>query len=503
MLSARRDDGLSARSIRDGVIALGPVDSDADLPTGWRDDQEPGRYRATSTGDRTRFQYAATAQPWKRFVHPERALLIRSRRTGRSIAIDDDPAGEQALAFVGIRSCDLVALHRLDVVLGSDAGYRQRRTDLAIVAVACTAPAATCFCAAAGTGPRPGPDADVVLTELDDGTLLATAQTELGHELIASCTGAEAATPSELAHAGALIDGCASSQTRHLDSADIGRAAAQLDHAGWNDVAERCLTCGNCTMVCPTCFCTSVEDRTSVADDSVERWQRWDSCFSLDFSHVHGGSVRTSASSRYRQWYTHKLVTWHDQFGSSGCVGCGRCITWCPTGIDITAGGHPMSAASSERGDAEAIAGELRTHPLFGALVAEFRDLVAECASPTAFAAGERLLSAGDPADHFWLIGSGRVDVEIHGSAHGTLTIQRLGPGDLVGVSWIAPPFRSEFDATAKEAGRGLRFDARCLRTKCSDEPALGHELYRGFAGLLRDRLHATRLQLLDLYEGH
>ena len=89
-------------------------------------------------------------------------------------------------------------------------------------------------------------------------------------------------------------------------------------------------------MVCPTCFCTTVEDGTDLAGESAERTRRWDSCFTIDFSYVHGGSVRLRSRSRYRQWMTHKLATWIDQFGSSGCVGCGRCITWCPVAIDIT-----------------------------------------------------------------------------------------------------------------------------------------------------------------------
>ena len=111
---------------------------------------------------------------------------------------------------------------------------------------------------------------------------------------------------------------------------------ANLEHPRWEEVAGRCLTCGNCTMVCPTCFCTSVEDTSDLAGVSAERSRRWDSCFTMDFSYIHGGSVRASPKSRYRQWMTHKLATWWDQFGSSGCVGCGRCITWCPVGIDIT-----------------------------------------------------------------------------------------------------------------------------------------------------------------------
>ncbi len=109
-----------------------------------------------------------------------------------------------------------------------------------------------------------------------------------------------------------------------------------LEHPRWDDVAGRCLSCANCTMVCPTCFCTSVEDASDLTGDEASRSRRWDSCFTMDFSYIHGGSVRPSTKSRYRQWLTHKLSTWHDQFGSSGCVGCGRCITWCPVGIDIT-----------------------------------------------------------------------------------------------------------------------------------------------------------------------
>jgi len=104
----------------------------------------------------------------------------------------------------------------------------------------------------------------------------------------------------------------------------------------WDDVASRCLTCGNCTMVCPTCFCTSTSEVTDLTGQHAERWMEWASCFELDFTFVHEGPVRQSGPSRYRHWLTHKLSSWHDQFGSSGCVGCGRCIAWCPTGIDIT-----------------------------------------------------------------------------------------------------------------------------------------------------------------------
>jgi len=138
-------------------------------------------------------------------------------------------------------------------------------------------------------------------------------------------------------HAARLLDHTTRHMGRRLDTRGIKELLYRnYEHPQWDSVTERCLSCANCTMVCPTCFCTTVEDVTDLTGQHAERWRRWDSCFTVDFSYIHGGSVRATPRSRYRQWMTHKLATWIDQFGVSGCVGCGRCITWCPVGIDIT-----------------------------------------------------------------------------------------------------------------------------------------------------------------------
>ena len=141
----------------------------------------------------------------------------------------------------------------------------------------------------------------------------------------------------DLAAAAASVDRAAQQMGRAMDTHDIRDLLLDnLDHPRWDAVASRCLSCANCTLVCPTCFCSAVEDTTDLSGEEAERARVWDSCFSVDYSYIHGGSVRQSGRSRYRQWMTHKLGTWFDQFGTSGCVGCGRCITWCPVGIDIT-----------------------------------------------------------------------------------------------------------------------------------------------------------------------
>jgi formate hydrogenlyase subunit 6/NADH:ubiquinone oxidoreductase subunit I len=190
-----------------------------------------------------------------------------------------------------------------------------------------------------GTGPQVNHGFDLVLTELihqGSHSFLARAGSERGIDLLAELD-TTPATDENLKQAESGVEDAARQQVRHIDTVGIKELLYQnFEHPRWDNVAERCLTCANCTMVCPTCFCTTVEDVSDVTGDHAERWRHWDSCFTLSFSYIHGGSVRASAKSRYRQWMTHKLASWIDQFGTSGCVGCGRCITWCPVGIDIT-----------------------------------------------------------------------------------------------------------------------------------------------------------------------
>jgi sulfhydrogenase subunit beta (sulfur reductase) len=346
LLAALSDRGYEVigPTVRDGAILYEEIASTADLPEGLTDEQEGGTYRLRERDDDALFAYNVGPNSWKTHLFPATLTLWKGRR-GESGEISFEPEEEEKprYAFIGVRSCDLAAIGVQDkVFIGNgytDADYEARRRDAFIVAVNCSKAGNTCFCVSMDTGPKAKSGFDLALTELldDEGhRFLVEIGSEEGAEVLVEVTSTASADADEVA-AEAVSEECASQMGRELDTDGIKELLYRnMEHPRWDEVSERCLTCGNCTLVCPTCFCHTVEDVSDLAGEEAERTRQWDSCFTLDHSYTHGGSVRNSAPSRYRQWMTHKLATWIDQFGTSGCVGCGRCITWCPVAIDIT-----------------------------------------------------------------------------------------------------------------------------------------------------------------------
>jgi formate hydrogenlyase subunit 6/NADH:ubiquinone oxidoreductase subunit I len=330
-------------TMRDGAIVYDKLVSVEELPAGWTDEQDPGRYRLKRREDDALFGYVVGPQSWKKYLHRAEVRLWSAERQGGTFRIlNNEQKPPQPQAFLGVRACELAAIAVQDRVLLEDKYhdpiYVEHRRGAFIIAVQCTQAAATCFCASMGTGPQVSGGFDLVLTELlgaKGHRFLVSAGSDRGAEILDELKAVPAAEE-DRQEAKTKVEEAAH-QVRKLDAAGIKELLYEnFDHPRWDNVANRCLTCANCTMVCPTCFCTSVEDVTDITGDHAERWRRWDSCFTQSFSYIHGGSIRTSVKARYRQWMTHKLASWIDQFGSSGCVGCGRCITWCPVGIDIT-----------------------------------------------------------------------------------------------------------------------------------------------------------------------
>ncbi len=341
----RRGYTLVGPSLRDQAIVYDEIDSIHDLPAGWSDEQDGGAYRLRKRDDGALFGYVVGPHSWKKYLFPSRLRLWRAERAGDTFKVKGEPPEGKRHAFIGVRSCELHAIAIQDRVFLDGAHvdplYRQRREDAFLVAVQCGQAGGTCFCASMNTGPRADSGFDLALTEIIEGSpkrhyFVVESASERGEEVLAELP-SEQAGEHEVEAAEKASERARQQMGRSLDTDGLRELlAGNYENPRWQEVAERCLACSNCTMVCPTCFCTTVEDVTDLSGDVAERWRTWDSCFTQDFSYLHGGSVRSSTQSRYRQWITHKLSTWIDQFDSSGCVGCGRCITWCPVGIDIT-----------------------------------------------------------------------------------------------------------------------------------------------------------------------
>ena len=358
LLSALKERGyrILGPTLRDRAVVYDDIDAVADLPKGWTDEQDGGHYRLARRDDDALFGYAVGPHSWKKFLHPPIQKLWSAKRHAEDVQIETPPDHDARFAFIGVRSCEIAAIEIQDRVLIGDAyvdpHYRARREGNFIVAVNCGKAGGTCFCVSMQTGPKAKAGFDLALTELtgDEHLFLVEVGSDTGREVLATLP-SRAATDAEVRAAEAVVARTAESMGREMRADDLhDLLLANLEHPRWANVAERCLSCANCTMVCPTCFCTSVEDSSDLTGTESSRSRRWDSCFTMDFSYIHGGSVRSSTRSRYRQWMTHKLATWVDQFGSSGCVGCGRCITWCPVGIDITEEVRAIRGGEPRRG---------------------------------------------------------------------------------------------------------------------------------------------------------
>ena len=343
--------------VANGAVDMAPMTAADQLPVGMVVQQDAGTYRLMPSGDGQVFRYGAPARSCKPYFYPARERLFKAHKKGLSADYVEDAVEMPPTAYLGVRPCDLNAVTIQDNVFDSgdftDPRYAERRQAAFTVVADCTRAGGTCFCASMGSGPRAEAGFDLALTEFTDGEhhrFLVRAGSANGVDVMARLD-ARSADAADMAAADKAITAAAQSMGRVMVDGVAALLRDNLESPHWDDVAARCLACGNCTLVCPTCFCSAVEDTTNLTGEIAERWRAWDSCFSLAFSYIHGGSVREDGASRYRQWITHKLSFWEEQFGVSGCVGCGRCITWCPVGIDITEEARAIRAAMGGTAD--------------------------------------------------------------------------------------------------------------------------------------------------------
>jgi formate hydrogenlyase subunit 6/NADH:ubiquinone oxidoreductase subunit I len=342
-LLLKRDYKILGPTIRDGAIVCDELATVSQLPQGWTDEQEAATYRLKKRDDDAYFGYTLGPQAWKRYLHEPRKMFWAAEKDRNVFQINKDNPHRYKKAFLGVRPCELAAIAVMDKTMLDgpyrDSAYAALRADTLIIAVNCAEAGNTCFCVSMKTGPVANSGFDLAMTEIIESNkhcFVIEIGSDAGAE-IASSLKMAASKPDDIRAAEAIHTNTANQMGRQIDTKGVKELLERNhDNPRWDDVAKRCLSCANCTLVCPTCFCTSVEDTTDLTGKHAERWQKWDSCYTVDFSYIHGGSIRVSTKSRYRQWATHKFSSWQTQFGTFGCIGCGRCITWCPAAIDIT-----------------------------------------------------------------------------------------------------------------------------------------------------------------------
>lgn len=332
---------LIGPTLKDGVITYDTIDTPTDLPKGWQDEQAPGKYRLHKRKDNAYFGYNIGAKSFKDFLFPPRRKLFDVTYDGKPQVIA--PIRKKKLALIGVRACEIQAILIQDKVFNTppnhDPAYKQVREDSFIIGLNCHTTTSTCFCVSMNSGPEVTQGYDLVLSELikdNSHEFICRAGSDKGMEIINQLNGA-ALSLQHKEQEKHMIAHTAKQMGKTLDTSHIKEKLYQAhDSKQWEAIAQKCLNCGNCTMACPTCFCSSDEHDSNLEQNQASVTRVWESCFTKDHSYIHDSVIRDSASSRYRQWMTHKLASWHDQFDTSGCVGCGRCITWCPVGIDLT-----------------------------------------------------------------------------------------------------------------------------------------------------------------------
>lgn len=354
LIQALQDAGYQCvgPQVRDGAIIFDTLNDAAQLPWGIRDHQAPGEYRLEHLAEQEAFSWANGPQAIKPllFKPQETVWKVARNADGKLEFLPHNPE-ETPIAIIGARACDLAAMVIQDKVFIEgqqvDVRYKKRRDSLFVIAVNCTYSSNNCFCVSAGTGPEVTHSYDLLMNELPHGFTLQ-AGSERGQTLLDTLNLTDA-SQDDCIQTQQRVKKTAAMQTKRIplnnSSGLRDLLFANLEHPRWDDVAERCLSCGNCTSVCPTCFCHTESDKPTLDIHQCEHEKSWDSCFTEGHSYVGGKVLRDDTRKRYRQWLTHKVGSWFDQFGTSGCVGCGRCVSWCPVGIDIT---EELAAISGE-----------------------------------------------------------------------------------------------------------------------------------------------------------
>ena len=317
--------------LRGDSVILGEVRNLADMPVWVSDHQAPGHY---SLKRGFKFRHSFYSPKWF-LLPPKYDLLVTTPDYNYSSPLN---LPEKRVVLLGVKPCDLVAVTVLDRLLhGKHPVYTARRSSIVgVVVEECLEPGETCFCAVMGSGPLATSGFDLAYARLDENTLIFKPGSQLGHDLVSRLKLREASR--ELVESYYEVSKRAVNAMKNrlaqLQELLVALGKSIRDEEFWREVSEKCVGCGNCNYVCPTCFCSEIID--TVEESWSLRTGIWISCLSYTYGLVAGGHFRRDLYTRYRHFVLHKFLFYPKQTGGLlGCVGCGRCITWCPVGLDL------------------------------------------------------------------------------------------------------------------------------------------------------------------------
>lgn len=266
----------------------------------------------------------------KNIVMPQTEDMYKFVAQGKDAQVTEVVyAGGPRIIF-GIRSCDLQALHDLDLVFLTkgyeDEFYKARRQDLAVIARACYQPGPACFCESMGVD-RLNPQADVVMHDLGQQDFAWEPKTPKGEEITAKLQGI-------LVEKDVTLPQAAEMKTKVDITGLSEKLAGMFEDPAWDELASRCMNCGVCTYVCPSCYCFDIQVTTR--GDAGGRFRCWDSCMYKEYTQMAGGhNPREFKKERFRQRFLHKLQYFNERYNANLCIGCGRCVIMCPNSVNI------------------------------------------------------------------------------------------------------------------------------------------------------------------------
>lgn len=290
-------------------------------------------FKRVAAADKIATEYVQTVQSAKRFAFPKAEILFSYRKEGKETELQEpDMKALPDTILWKIRPCDVAGFDPLTGIFNwdyEDKFYNARRKSLTLISFSCTRSDESCFCTSVNGGPGNTKGSDMQITELSDGSALVEVLTEKGEALAKQyLSDAKPATDIEKEKYLTTVP------VRFTPEAIREKLENAFDSPIWKEQSERCLGCGACAFVCPTCACFDIQENAK--GTSGQRVRCWDSCgFSLFTLHTSGHNPRTSQSTRWRQRILHKFSYMPDRIKETGCTGCGRCSRACPVDMNI------------------------------------------------------------------------------------------------------------------------------------------------------------------------